>query len=289
MNDRPPSLAAPLVVSDPGRAPIRPDAMLASLIANRKLIARLTARDLASRFRGSWLGPIWLGLQPLFMLAVYTFALGYVLRARWSEAGSDSPLIYALFLYTGLLTFSLFSETIARAPGLLLENVSYIKKMRFPIEILPVVPLVAALINFAIGFIILIVLNLLIAGPPPVTALLVPLPLIPLILLTLGLSWLLAALGVFLRDLRQIIGVLVTALLFLSPVLYPMSILPEWIRPVMALNPLAPIVTTMRDLVFFGRLPDWQSYAVSVLFCAVIAWLGFAFFNKTRRGFADVL
>lgn len=289
MNETGPRLSPPLVVSDPGGGSVHPVAMIASLVRNRQLLARLTERELAGRFRGSWLGPIWLGLQPLFMLAVYTFALGYVLKARWGEAPSDSPLTYALFLYTGLLTFSVFAETISRAPTLLLENTSYIKKMRFPIEILPVVPLAAALVNFAFGFVILLILRVIIEGPPPLTALLVPLPLLPLVLLALGLSWFLAALGVFLRDLRQLIGVLVSALLFLSPIFYPLSILPEWIRPLMALNPLAPIVGTMRDLVFFGRLPDWQTFGLSVAFCALIAWLGFIWFNKTRRGFADVL
>ena len=289
MNEPSPPLSSPLVIRDPGRASVHPAAMITSLIRHRQLIVQLTGRELAGRFRGSWLGPLWLGLQPLFMLAVYTFALGYVLKARWGEASNDSPLTYALFLYTGLLTFSIFAETVSRAPTILLENTSFIKKMLFPIEILPVVPLAAALVNFVIGFGILLILRMIIAGPPPLTALLVPLPLIPLVLLTLGLSWFLAALGIFLRDLRQLISVTVSALLFLSPIFYPLSILPDWIRPIMALNPLAPIVGTMRDLLFFGRLPDWWTFGLSVAFCALVAWLGFVWFNKTRRGFADVL
>lgn len=272
-----------------GWATLSPKSMLTSVYRNRQLILRMARRELEGRFKGSRLGILWVILQPLLMLAVYTFAFGVVLQARWGQEASGSPWEYALFLFTGLLIFNVFAELVSRAPSLMLENTSYIKNMVFPTEILPVVSLLVALFNFAIGFVVLMVLYLMQRGLPPVTTLLVALPLLPLCLFTLGLAWFFSALGVYVRDLRQIVAILIPALMFLSPLFYPVSILPEAVRPVIMLNPLAAIIESMRELVFYGRLPDWRSYLIGVAASAVVAWLGYIWFVKTRRGFADVI
>jgi lipopolysaccharide transport system permease protein len=289
MTDLAPLSGPKLEIRTPGRASIAPTAIARLLVCNRALISRLARRELEARYRGSRLGVTWIVLMPLLMLAVYTFAFGFVLQARWGQSGEASPGSYALFLFSGLVVFNLFAETVARAPGLLLENVSYIKKMMFPLEILPVVAVLVALVNAAIGFALLLVMHLVLQGPPPVTAALVLVPLVPLVLLVLGATWFLAALGVYLRDLRQAVGVGVNALMFLSPVFYPLSLLPDNIRQIVQLNPLAPIIETTRDLVFFGVRPDWPAYGIATMASAAIAWLGFAWFAKTRRGFADVV
>lgn len=272
-----------------GWATLSPKSMLMSVYTHRQLILRMARRELEGRFKGSRLGILWVILQPLLMLAVYTFAFGVVLQARWGQEASGSPWEYALFLFTGLLIFNVFAELVARAPSLMLENTSYIKNMVFPTEILPVVGLLVALFNFAVGFVVLMVLYLAQRGLPPMTTLLVALPLLPLCLFTLGLAWFFSALGVYVRDLRQIVAILIPALMFLSPLFYPISILPEAVRPIIMLNPLAAIIESMRELVFYGRLPDWRSYLIGVAASAAVAWLGYIWFVKTRRGVADVV
>ena len=263
--------------------------MFRCLYANRFLILRMSRREMESRFRGSRLGLAWVVLQPLLMLAVYTFAFGVVFQARWGQGNSSSPWEYALCLFSGLLIFNVFSEVVGRAPTLMLENTGYIKNIVFPIEILPVVTLVVAFFNFAIGVVVMFVLYLAQRGLPPQTVVLMFLPLLPLGLFTLGLGWFLAALGVYLRDLRQIVGILIAALMFLSPLFYPVSALPETVRPIILLNPLASIIESMRDLVFFGRMPHWGNYLAGLAASVVVAWLGFIWFARTRKGFADVI
>lgn len=141
-----------------GLATLSPKSMLTSVYKHRQLILRMARRELEGRFKGSRLGIFWVILQPLLMLAVYTFAFGVVLQARWGQDTSGSPWEYALFLFTGLLIFNVFADLVGRAPSLMLENTSYIKNMVFPTEILPVVSLLVALFNFAIGFVVLMVL-----------------------------------------------------------------------------------------------------------------------------------
>jgi lipopolysaccharide transport system permease protein len=267
---------------------IGPGAMLTAIRAHRPLIWRLAKRELAARYRGSLLGTLWAVLTPLLMLSVYTFVFRSVFQARWrSDEGSNGE--FALLLFAGLILFNVFSECVSRAPGLMLENVSYIKKVVFPLEILPVVSLVVALCNAAIGFAILALFYGPVFGLPPVTVLLLPLPLLPLCLMTLGLSWFLSAAGVFLRDLRQVIGVAMTMLMFMSPIFYPISAIPEGFRPLLALNPLTPILEQARDLLFWGRLPDWSVWFLTSAAGALCAWLGHLWFVKTRKGFADVV
>ena len=272
-----------------GWAALSPRTMIASVLTHWRLILRMARRELEGRFKGSRLGILWVILQPLLMLAVYTFAFGVVLQARWGQEETGSPWEYALFLFTGLLIFNVFAEVVGRAPTLMLENTSYIKNMVFPTEILPIVTLLVGLFNFVIGFVVLMVLYVLQRGVPPVTTFLVWLPLVPLCLFTMGLAWFLSALGVYLRDLKQLVAILIPTLMFLSPLFYPVSVLPETVRPAIMLNPLAAIIESMRDLVFFGRLPDMPMYLAGVIASAVIAWLGFIWFVKTRRGFADVV
>lgn len=272
-----------------GWAGVTPHAMLSTIWTHRRVILRMAGRELESRFKGSRLGFLWVVLQPLLMLGVYTFAFGVVLQARWGQESSGSPWEYALFLFTGLLIFNVFAEVVSRAPSLMLENTSYIKNMVFPIEILPVVSLLVALFNFAVGAVVLMILFVVQRGLPPLTVVLFWIPLVPLSLFSLGLAWFFSALGVYLRDLRQLIAIIIPALMFLSPLFYPISILPETIRPYIMLNPLAAIIETMRELVFYGRLPDPALYLIGLAGSAVIAWMGFIWFMKTRKGFADVI
>lgn len=265
-----------------------PVEMLASLWRNRSLIRASVKREVLGRYRGSALGLLWSFFNPLFMLAVYTFVFSEVFKARWS-AGSESKTEFALVLFAGLIVFNLFAECVSRAPGLILSNPNYVKKVVFPLEILPFVTLLSAFYHLLISLTVWLVAYLILFGLPHVTVLLFPLVILPFLLFIMGLCWALASLGVFLRDVSQFIGVVVTTLMFLSPIFYPASALPETYRQLLYLNPLTPVIEMSRDVLYWGKLPDFAMLALYLLATSAIAWLGFAWFQKTRKGFADVL
>lgn len=262
--------------------------MAASLWRNRGLITALTKREVIGRYRGSFMGILWSFFNPVFMLAVYTFVFSVVFKARWS-GGSESRVEFALVLFAGMIVFNLFSECINRAPGLILANVNYVKKVVFPLEILPFVSLGAATFHLLISTVVWLLFYLLFFGVPHPTVLLFPLVLLPLVLFTLGVSWMLASLGVYLRDVGQVVGVLTTALLFLSPIFYPVTALPAEYQTLLHLNPLTSIIEQTRHVLVWGRLPNAAFWVVATIVGGAIAWLGFVWFQKTRKGFADVL
>lgn len=265
-----------------------PFLLFRSLRVNRSLIYGLIKRDVVGRYRGSAMGLLWSFFNPILMLTVYTFVFSVVFQARWA-GGTGSKTEFALVLFAGLLVFNLFSECLNRAPGLILGNVNYVKKVIFPLEILPIVALGSAAFHFAISFGVWIVFYLIFFGVPSPSLLQLPLVIIPLILMTLGLSWFLASLGVYLRDVGQFIGVVTTVLMFLSPIFYPITVLPEEYRPFMHISPLTFVVEQARNTMIWGNSIDWGVWWAYSITSAFVAWLGFAWFQKTRKGFADVL
>jgi lipopolysaccharide transport system permease protein len=245
------------------------------------------AFEVAARYRGSLLGMLWTVCTPLLLLTVYTFVFGFVYQARWSgmEGGG---VTFALVLFTGLNVFNLMAEALSRAPYAIVNTPAYVKKVVFPLEILPCVPVLAALFQAGVGFALLMAALALVQGLP-VTALLVPVVLTPLLLLLMGLSWFLAALGVYVRDVAHLMGMVLTVALFLSPVFYPLSALPEPWRILLLANPLTLMVEETRAVLILGRLPQWGALAVYLGVAVVTGCLGFAWFQRTRKGFADVL
>lgn len=262
--------------------------LVGSAWKNRALISALVRREVVGRYRGSMMGILWSFFNPLLMLAVYTFVFSVVFKSRWA-GGTDSQTEFALILFSGLIVFNLFGECISRAPSLILSNVNYVKKVVFPLEILPLVALGSALFHMMISLVVWLAVYAALYGMPHPTVLLLPLVLLPLILLVLGLSWALASLGVYLRDVSQIIGIVVTILMFLSPIFYSTSSLPEAYRPLLQLNPMTPVIEQVRDVLFWGRVPDLGFLMIYLLGTVLVAMLGFAWFQKTRKGFADVL
>ncbi len=267
---------------------VSPGVMLASLWRNRALTRALIQREVVGRYRGSVMGLVWSFINPVLMLLVYTFVFSVVFKARW-HAGSDSKTEFALVLFAGLLVFNLFAECFNRAPALVLLNVNYVKKVVFPLEILPWVALGAALFHAMISTGVWLLAYCLLYGVPHLTVLLLPLVVLPLLLFTMGVSWALASLGVYLRDVAQFIGVLTTVLMFLSPIFYSGSTLPEEYRVLLMFNPLTPAIEQAREVLFWGVVPDLGAWALYLAGSALVAWLGFAWFQKTRKGFADVL
>ena len=275
------------------RASASPFEIAASLWRNRALIVMLAVRDALGRYRGSALGILWSFFHPLLMLTVYTFVFSGIFKTRWVVNGSgateQSTSQYAVVLFAGLLLFTLFAECLNRAPSLILNNTNYVKKVAFPLEIRPWVNLGAALFHFAVSLCVWLVFYAILFGLPPATAVLLPVVLIPLVLTTMGLSWLLAAAGVYLRDVGQVVSVATSALIFLSPIFYPLSALPEKLRPFLYINPLTLAVEQARDVLIWGTMPDWTRFGIFMACGIAIALVGFAFFQKTRKGFADVL
>ncbi len=259
-----------------------------SLWANRQLIARMGQREIIGRYKGSAMGLAWSFITPLFMLAIYTFVFSVVFQARWGTS-EESKTQFAVVLFAGLIVHTLFSDVINRAPQLVLGNVNYVKKVVFPLEILPVVQLLSATFHALVSVVVLIAAQLVFQGSLPITALLLPVVLLPFLLLTLGLAWWLASLGVFVRDVGQTISLVTSVMLFMSPVFFPVQSLPPALQPWMHLNPLTFVIEQVREVVVWGRLPDWQGLAVYSIASIATAWLGFAWFQKTRKGFADVL
>jgi lipopolysaccharide transport system permease protein len=265
-----------------------PFAVFTGFWEHRRLIFRLAVREIEARYRGSILGIAWSVLTPLLMLGVYTFVFSVIFQARW-DVHVGSRVDFAFVLYAGMIVFSLFAECANRAPGLLLENVAYIKRVVFPIEILPWVTILSSLFNAAVGVAVLLVGYTLLSGPPPWTAVLVPILLLPVVLLSVGTSWLFSALGIYIRDLRQIVTVATTALLFLSPIFYPVTALPEHLRPFLYLNPLTFIIEQVRTVLVWGTLPAWFALLKYSALSWLVAWIGLLWFAGTRRGFADVV
>lgn len=270
------------------RFSIHPGKAIASAWANRALIYSLARRDVVGRYQGSAAGLLWSFFHPIFMLGVYTFFFSVIFQARW-PAGTGSKAEFALIAFSGLVVFNFFVECVNRAPSLVISNANFVKKVIFPLDILPLVVAVSALFHAMISYVVWIVFYVVLFGPPHLTAVLFPLAIIPLILTALGISWFLASLGVFLRDVAQVVTVLTGALIFLSPIFYPTSAMPDAFQRVIWLNPLTPAIENTRNLLIHGGGFSAISYAIDLGIAAGIAWLGFAWFQKTRKGFADVL
>jgi len=268
--------------------PATPVELAASLWRNRQLITVITRRDVLTRYRGSVLGLLWSFFNPLLSLSVYTFVFSEVFKSRW-PGGGESKTEFALILFAGLIMFNLFAECMNRAPGLILSNVNYVKKVVFPLEVLPWVALFSAIFHMFISLLVWIAAYMLLFGLPPVTVVCLPLVVVPFVFLIMGLSWALASLGVYLRDVSQFIGIITTALMFLSPLFYPASAWPEDYRTLLSMNPVTPAIERTRDAMVFGHMPDLLSIGLYWLVTACIAWAGFAWFQKTRKGFSDVL
>jgi lipopolysaccharide transport system permease protein len=256
--------------------------MLASAWRHRQLLGTMIKREVVGRYRGSVMGLLWSLIMPVAMLLIYTFVFSVVFKARWTT-GAESKAEFAL------IVFNLFSECINRAPGLILANVNYVKKVVFPLEILPWVSMGVALFYISASFLVWTLFYVAFYGWPHATFLLFPLVLLPLLIFVTGLSWLLASLGVFLRDVGQVIGFCTSALMLLSPIFYPVRALPEEYRPLLYLNPLTTVIEQARDVLFWGTVPNTGIWLTGLLVATATAWCGFEWFQKTRTGFANVL
>jgi lipopolysaccharide transport system permease protein len=271
------------------RHPASPMALLHSLGQNAPLIRQMARREAVGRYQGSMLGLAWSFFHPLLMLVVYTVVFSVIFRARWGVEQNETRADFALILFVGMIVHALFAEVLNRAPGLILGNANYVRRVVFPLEILVPVSLLSALVHTAISIVVLLLALLTLRGSIPATALLLPVVMFPLVLMTLGVGWILAALGVYIRDIGHMVGILTTVLLFMSPMFYPLEAVPESFRPVIRANPLTLIMEQARAVLIWGRQPDYAALAVYLAVAAAVAMVGFWCFQRVRKGFADVL
>ena len=278
------------VVVDASTRPEFPGPMgfLSSAWDNRQLIRRLTRRQIESRYKGSLLGVLWAFIVPLMMLAVFTFVFSVVFKIRWG-VDVEGRGQFALVLFAGLIVFNLFSHCVTQAPTLMLLHTNLIKKVVFPLEILPWTVLAEGVFNAVISYVVFFAVYFPVLGCPPATSLLLPIILIPLSIFLLGAIWILASLGVYVRDLSQGVAVVATMFLFLSPVFYPLTAVPPEFRVIIYSSPLTSVIRDVRNVLFWSEIPHWGFWLASMIVAWIVAWLGFAWFIKTKRGFADVV
>lgn len=262
-----------------------PFLILPTLLQHRYLIGELIKRDVLLRYRGAYFGLLWIFLIPLIMLGVFTFVFSQIFQARWPVQSGDIP--FALNLFCGLIAFNIFAETVGRAPAAVRSYPNYVKKIIFPIEILPFVPLGSSLIHGLFSTLILVA-ALAWTGNLHITFLLFPLLLLPLIMTAIGLTWFLAAWGVFIKDMSMIVPVFLQLLMFLSPIFYPAEAVPEALQPLYILNPLSPVIEALRAAIAHAAI-NWQLWFVSFAVAFAIMLLGHTFFNRSREEFADAL
>lgn len=261
---------------------------LALVWRQRVLLRRMTWREISARYRESVLGTIWAVINPLLMLAIYTFVFGYMLKSKWPGQG-DNKLLFAVTLFAGLIVNTLFAETVNNSTKVIVDNANYVKKVVFPLEMLPLVVLGTALFHAAVSFGILLVANELVGTGLHWTMLLLPLVVAPIVLATAGVAWMLASLGVFLRDASQIVGFVTAFMMFLSPIFYPLSAFPPTLQKWLFLNPLTLPVVQVRQVVINAALPAWRELAISYAVGLIVAAVGLWWFERTRQGFADVV
>ncbi|MDW8332468.1 MAG: ABC transporter permease [Cyclobacteriaceae bacterium] len=262
-----------------------------TLYRYRYLIAQLTWREIVAHYRSSALGLLWSFLNPLLMLVVYTFVFAVVFKARWSETSemSESRVDFAIILFAGLIVFNLLASILNQSPNLILSNVNYVKKVIFPLELLPIVVLGSALFHTLISITVLLFVQVILKRYFPFTVIYLPFVLLPVLLIGLGASWFLSALTVYIRDVAHIIGVFTNILMFVSAVFFPISALPSQFQIVLLFNPIALMVQESRNVLVFGVAPSWFVLISTTLIGWMLAMTGYWWFQKARKGFADVL
>jgi len=260
---------------------------------NKTLLRQLCKRDLSAKYKGASLGVTWSVILPLTMLAIYAFVFGEIFKSRWGNTPAPQTwserLSFALILYAGLIIFNWFAECLSKSPISILSNANFVKRVIFPLEILPIVPIITGGFHFLMSALVLTSFTLL--SPMPVTTywLLIPFLLIPFLLCLIGVSWFLSALGVYFRDMEQMMPALISALMFLSPVFYSVQVLPEFVRPWLMANPLTFIIEAFRNLLFWHTLPSSTDSLLMYLMALVVFYFGYFSFRTLRKGFADVL
>lgn len=263
-------------------------APFSALGKHRNLTFELTRREILGRYRGANFGLLWSLIGPLMMLVVYTVAFGKILGGRWNQASGDTAA-FGMVLFVGILTHAFVAECLTRAPRLMVENANYVKRVVFPLHILPWTTVISALFHMTMNVIVFVLLNALVFGKLSAYITLVPVIVLPLALLTVSLSLVVASLGVYLRDINQAMPVVVTAMLFLSSAIVPVDSLSPGYQRIFHLNPLTFFIDQMREVALWGRLPDWQGLVIATLLGLVALYLSHAWFRFTSRGFADVL
>jgi lipopolysaccharide transport system permease protein len=268
---------------------LNPIAMARNLWRHRDLIRQFTRREIEGRYKGSFLGLFWSFVNPLVLLLIYTFVFGVVFKARWPNAKTDNLGEFAITLFCGLICFTIFSDCINRAPGSIISVPNYVKKVVFPLEILAVSAFGSALFHALVSLSILLCANLLLNGTLQWTLLLLPIVALPLVFFSLGLSWLLASLGVFVRDISYTVVLVVQVLFFLTPIFYPLQTIPEPYQAILRLNPLTSAVENFRRVILWGGQPSWIGLLLWLLATGAVMLLGYTWFMKTKKAFADVI
>jgi lipopolysaccharide transport system permease protein len=252
------------------------------------LIQQMTRRDVVGRYRGSFIGLLWSFFNPLLMLAIYTFVFGVIFKSHWTGHGAEN-VSFAVIMFAGLNINSMFSECANRAPALIIDNTNFVKKVVFPLETLSWSTLGSALFHLLVSTVVLLVFALIVQKSIPWTVVLFPVVVAVFLPFVAGTVWLLASLGVFLRDLKQVIGVITVALMFLAPIFYPLEQIPMPYRDLLYLNPLTVIVEESRNVLVWGHAPNWLDLGVYAVASCLFAWFAFVWFERSRKGFADVL
>ncbi|MBW7475067.1 ABC transporter permease [Paenibacillus oenotherae] len=262
--------------------------MVAYLRRNRSILFQFIKRETVSRYKGSYLGFLWTFLTPMFMLMVYTFVFSEIFQSKW-QTGNTNKLEFAIIVFCGLTTYNIFAEVVSRSPSLVMSNVNYVKKVVFPLELFSLIALGSTLVTATINILLIIIFTLVFMGSLSWTVLLLPIVLLPVVLFTLGLSWLLSSLGVYLRDIGQLIGIAIQSLMLLSPIFYSVNVIPADFKWFYYINPITYFVEDMRSILVWGTAPDLRVLLLEILVSALICFAGLAWFRKTKKGFADVL
>ncbi len=254
----------------------------------RDLTVELARREVLGRYRGATFGLLWSIASPFLLLIVYTLAFGTIMKARWPEV-AEGRASFSLVLFVGLVVHGFFAECLVRSPNLITGNPNFVKRVIFPLDILPWSMVISALFHTLTNMLVFVFLRLVMEGVFEPKVVLMPLVLMPLLLLTLGVSWFLASLGVYFRDVNQVTGVAATAMLFLSSAMIPMSVVPDSFKLVFQLNPLTFIIDQAREVALWGNWPDWAGLGAYLFIAVCVFYAGYAWFHATRRGFADVI
>ena len=256
---------------------------------NKELIKNLTVREIAQKYKTSYLGLIWAIINPLILLVIYSTIFGVIFKAKWDVQLSDSNMEFAITLFAGLITFNIFSESLSKASGIIVNNANLVKKVVFPLEILSISSILSVLFQAIINFTIFIIGLLVFIHKINLMLLLYPIVILPLIFMSLGCSWLVSALAVYIRDTGQICTVVIQILFYVTPIFYSINIVPEPLRKVMSYNILVPIIDNARNVLLYGVAPDWKIMAIVTVISIFIMVLGYLFFMKTKNSFADVI